>query len=83
MHWIRTNLRRFQASNGKLNIRNIYTLPYKEYVYKNVSNVVLVLYMCTVEQLKTIKYYYVCIVIERKYFVAHILSLIIEYLRQK
>ena len=30
MFWIRMNLRKFQPSNGKCNIRMLFILPYKE-----------------------------------------------------
>ena len=39
---------RFQATNGKCNIWNIFTLPYK--VGKVFSCMVLILYMCTLKQ---------------------------------
>ena len=53
------NLQRFQASNSKYNIQNVFTLLYKETCWKKFSCAILVLYMCTLEQLKgSLNYHY-------------------------
>jgi len=52
MYWIWANLQRFQALNDKCKICNIFSLPYKEIHWQKFSCVVLVPYMCTLEQLK-------------------------------
>ena len=52
MYWIQMNLQRFQASNVYLTFK-IFLLYYiRKYVGKNYICLVLVLYMCTLEQLK-------------------------------
>jgi len=39
MYWIWMNLQRFQASNGKSYIRNIFTLPYKEICWQKLYRI--------------------------------------------
>jgi len=54
MYWIRMNLRRFQASNVNLTFEIFLFYHIRKYVDKNYICLVLVLYMCTLEQLKRI-----------------------------
>ena len=52
MLWIRMNLRMFQPSNGKCNIRMFFILPYKEICWLKLYMQPWYLYMCTLKQVK-------------------------------